>query len=483
VNYPDRRVFRLLILFLDLCALVAAFHLAVETRLGLNPYYGYQMTREVLDLLTPPLGLILLLWIPMTRWVSLYRPRRGGMIAGSAGQIVESVVAVAMLTILVTFFIRSFGIGFSRTFVLFFSAYSMATLMAARLILWAALGWCQRRGYAMERVAIVGAGPDTMALAGHLESAGTLGVTLRGVIAAGPDTGAVAMGNPVPVIGTIDEVGALINRHCLDRIIAVAGEIDRMGLQRLADTCTRMGVPLNRTAFGAELHAGHVRVHEVGDLSLLEIRGMQFTPAQEFVKRVFDIAAGSLLLAAGAPLMLLLAAVIKMTSPGSILYVAPRTGRGGRHFPFFKFRSMVADADARRGELKASNEKGGHIFKIKDDPRLTPVGRFMRRYSLDEMPQLLNVLKGDMSLVGPRPLPAPDLEQDGLSREHAFWASERTRVLPGLTGPWQVRGRSDLGFDEMIRLDVAYVRDWSLWGDIAILARTLPAVLKGKGAC
>ncbi|HEY3176817.1 MAG TPA: sugar transferase [Candidatus Polarisedimenticolia bacterium] len=483
MNYPDRRVFRLLILLLDLCALVGAFHLAVETRLGLNAFYGYQMTRDVVDLLTPPLGLILLLWIPMSRWVSLYRPRRGGILAGSAGQIVESVAAVAMLTILATFFIRSFGAGFSRTFVVFFSAYSMATLMAARLILWAALGWCQKRGYAQERIAIVGAGPDTKALAEHFESAGGLGLTLCGVIAAGPESAAGALGNPVPVLGTIEEVGALINRHRLDRIIAVAGEIDRMGLQRLAATCTRMGVPLNRLPFHAEVQAARLRVHEIGELSLLEVRGMQFTPAQEFIKRVFDIAAGSLMLMAAAPVMALLATAIKMTSRGPVLYLAPRTGRGGRHFPFYKFRSMVLGAEERRGELIGRNEKDGHLFKIKDDPRLTAVGRLMRRYSLDELPQLLNVLKGDMSLVGPRPLPASDLDQDGLSREHSFWAQERTRVLPGVTGPWQVRGRSDLGFEEMIRLDVAYVRDWSVWGDVAILARTLPAVLKGKGAC
>ena len=483
MTFPNRRVFRLLLLLLDMGALVAAFHLAVETRLGLNAFYGYQMSRSVVDVLTPPLGLILLLWIPMSWWMSLYRPRRGGMVAGSVSQILESVAALAVLTIVITFFIRNFGGSFSRSFVLFFAAYSTATLMAARMLLWFALSYSQRRGYAMERIAIVGTGADTKALAEHLEAAGDLGLTLCGVITASATTAPGVLGNPVPVLGAADDLGALINTHRLDRVIAVVGEIDRMTMQRLAAICTRMGVALNRLPIHQELQATRVRIHEIGDLSLLEVRGIQFTPAQEFAKRVFDIGVGVLLLAAAAPLMAALALLIKTTSRGAVLYVAPRTGRGGRHFPFYKFRSMVAGAEHRRGELVAGNEKDGHLFKIRNDPRLTRVGRFMRRYSLDELPQLLNVLKGEMSLVGPRPLPASDLESDGMSREHAFWAFERTRVLPGITGLWQVRGRSDLGFDDMIRLDVAYVRDWSLRGDLLILLQTLPAVLKGRGAC
>ena len=481
--FPNRRVFRLLLLLLDLCALVAAFDLAVETRIGLNAFYGYQMSRGVVDVLTPPLSLILLLWIPMSWWVSLYRPRRGGIVAGSISQILESVAAVGILTIVVTFFIRNFGGSFSRSFVLFFAAYSTATLLAARMLLWIALSQSQKRGYALERVAIVGAGADTKALAEHLESNGSLGLTLCGVITASEPQGAGVLGNPVPVLGTVQEIGALVNMHRLDRIIAVVSEIDRMTMQRLAATCTRMGVTLNRLPIHSELQATRVRIHELGDLSLLEVRGIQLTPAQEFAKRVFDITVGTVLLVAGGPLMLLLSLIIVTTSRGPVLYVAPRTGKGGRHFPFYKFRSMVAGAEQMRDRLFSGNEKDGHLFKIRKDPRLTRVGRFMRRFSLDELPQLLNVLKGEMSLVGPRPLPAADLESDGLSREHAFWATERTRVLPGMTGLWQVRGRSDLGFDDMIRFDVSYVRDWSLWGDMVILMQTLPAVLKGRGAC
>ena len=479
--YPDRRVFRLLLLLLDLCALIVSFALAVETRIALNPLYGYQMTYTAADVLVPPLGLILLLWIPLSAWLGLYRPRRG-VLLGSAAQVLESVAAVGVLTIVVTFFIRNFGEGFSRTFVLFFSAYSLATLMAARMTLWGVLVVFQRRGYAQERVAIAGSGSEAKNLARHLESARRLGVRLRGVITPSAEEASATLGNPVPILGSINDVGALINKHRLDRIIAVDSEIDRMGMQILAATCTRMGVALNRMPSNVELPASRLRVHEIGDLSVLEVRGIQFTRAQEIAKRIFDIVIGSGLLALFAPLLGTLAVAIKISSRGPILYVAPRVGKGGRHFPFYKLRSMVADAETRREELLAFNQQGGHLFKIHDDPRLTPIGRVLRRYSLDELPQLINVLKGDMGLVGPRPLPAGDLDLDGLSREHVFWARERTRVLPGITGLWQVRGRSSLGFDDMIRHDVAYVKNWSIWQDVLILFETIPAVVKGRGA-
>jgi len=482
--YLDRGVFRRLLLLLDLCALIAAFHLAARARIGLNGFYRFQMTPGVMDLLVPPLGLILLLWIPMSAWLTLYRPRRGGVLAGSLAQVAESVAALAILTIVVTFFIRDFGTGFSRSFVLFFSAIGMVTLMAARLVLWRLVRAFQGHGFAHERVAIVGSGADTKTLVEHLEAAGHPGVSICGVITVAGGAGSGMLGNPVPVIGTLDDVGGLINTHRIDRIIAVVSEMDRISVQSLAAICTRMGVTLNRLPVHSELQqASRVRVYEMGDLSLLEVRGLQFTPAQEFVKRLFDLTVGSLLLAASLPVVAVLAVLVRLTSRGPVLYVAPRVGKGGRHFPFYKLRTMVPGADTMKPALAGRNEQAGHLFKIKDDPRLTPVGRLMRRYSLDELPQLVNVLKGDMSLVGPRPLPAGDLPPDGLSRDHAFWAMERTRVLPGITGLWQVRGRNDLGFEEMIRHDIAYARNWSVWQDVRILAQTLPAVMRGRGAC
>ena len=156
-------------------------------------------------------------------------------------------------------------------------------------------------------------------------------------------------------------------------------------------------------------------------------------------------------------------------------------GRGGRHFSFHKFRTMYYDPHGRR-KVAAANEHNGHIFKIRRDPRITPVGRIMRRFSIDELPQLINVILGEMSLLGPRPLPAEDLDPDGMSRQHPTWAELRALVKPGLTGLWQVRGRSDLPFEEMIQLDLEYIQNWSLMLDLKILLATPLVVLTGRGA-
>jgi lipopolysaccharide/colanic/teichoic acid biosynthesis glycosyltransferase len=176
------------------------------------------------------------------------------------------------------------------------------------------------------------------------------------------------------------------------------------------------------------------------------------------------------------PLWLAVAGAVKLSSRGPVFYRDRRIGLGERAFGMMKFRTMYADAAERQASLEVDNEASGPLFKIKDDPRVTPFGRFLRRFSLDEMPQVLNVLWGEMSLVGPRPLPIRDYEQ------LLPWHRKRYLVLPGMTGLWQVSGRIDLSFDDLVRLDFYYIENWSIWLDITILARTLPAVLARRGA-
>ena len=194
------------------------------------------------------------------------------------------------------------------------------------------------------------------------------------------------------------------------------------------------------------------------------------------LKRVLDVLVAATLLVVLLPLLIVVVVVIKLTSPGPVFFRAPRVGVGQRVFVCRKFRTMVADAEARQKELEALNEADGAIFKIDDDPRLTPAGRFLRKTSIDELPQLYNVLRGEMSLVGPRPLPVRDVDL------MQAWHKQRHVVLPGITGLWQVSGRSDLGFDEMIDLDFRYIETWSFRRDLAILGRTFGAVFASKGA-
>jgi lipopolysaccharide/colanic/teichoic acid biosynthesis glycosyltransferase len=193
-------------------------------------------------------------------------------------------------------------------------------------------------------------------------------------------------------------------------------------------------------------------------------------------KRGLDILGSLFFIALFSPLLLLIAALVKITSPGPVFYVSARVGRGGRIFGFLKFRSMYTDADRRLESLKADNEKDGPIFKMKKDPRVTPLGRFLRKYSLDELPQLFNVLKGDMSLVGPRPPIPHEVEQ------YDAYCRERLSVRPGLTCYWQIMGRSNLSFQEWMELDHRYLREMGLWTDLKILLKTPMAVLRGEGA-
>jgi len=209
---------------------------------------------------------------------------------------------------------------------------------------------------------------------------------------------------------------------------------------------------------------------------LFELKPPVFEGVDYVLKRSFDFVASSALLVLLSPVLIGSAALVKLSSRGPVLYRCLRPGVGGQPFECLKFRTMVSNADQLQAELEEANEATGALFKIKDDPRMTSVGRFLRRFSLDELPQLLNVVRGDMSLVGPRPLPARDFER------LEEWHKKRYLVLPGVTGLWQVSGRADLDFDDMVRLDFLYLERWSVFLDITVLLKTIPAILRGRGA-
>jgi exopolysaccharide biosynthesis polyprenyl glycosylphosphotransferase len=209
---------------------------------------------------------------------------------------------------------------------------------------------------------------------------------------------------------------------------------------------------------------------------LFELRPPIFGGTQWATKRTFDVVVSSLIVIVGLPVWLVIALAIKLTSRGPVFYADPRVGLAEGRFEMLKFRTMVAGAAEQQATLERANEASGALFKIRADPRVTGVGRFLRRYSLDELPNLMNVLRGEMSLVGPRPLPLRDftLLDD--------WHRRRYNVLPGVTGLWQVAGRSDLTFDDLVRLDFYYLENWSIWLDISILVKTPFAVFARRGA-
>jgi exopolysaccharide biosynthesis polyprenyl glycosylphosphotransferase len=271
-------------------------------------------------------------------------------------------------------------------------------------------------------------------------------------------------------------VGELLELLRPDDVVLNEGDFGEAAVLEIVETAHRAGVKVRIAPKTTELLIERGEYVPGQGMPLFELRPPVLAGADWAVKRTFDLVVSVLVVVAGLPLWLLIAAAIKLDSPGPILYRDPRIGVGMREFGMFKFRTMVRGASARQGELEERNEAGGALFKIRSDPRITRVGRILRRFSLDEMPQLLNVLRGEMTLVGPRPLPVRDYVR------LEAWHRKRYLVLPGITGLWQISGRSNLTFDDLVRLDFYYIENWSIWLDISILIKTPVAILAGRGA-
>ncbi|MBK5229734.1 MAG: sugar transferase, partial [Thermoleophilia bacterium] len=276
-------------------------------------------------------------------------------------------------------------------------------------------------------------------------------------------------------LGRIEDIEDHFDR--IDEVIIADPDFPAELAVDLVDRCHRGGVVLRVAPSTMEILFAKQAEFVPGEtLPLFELKPPVLEGTDFVIKRVFDIVVSALMLTLLSPLLLAIAVAIKLTSNGPVFFRSPRPGIGGETFDCFKFRTMQLNADALQEELELLNEAGGALFKIRDDPRLTPVGGFLRRSSLDEVPQLLNVLRGEMSLVGPRPLPRRDYER------LEDWHKKRYLVLPGLTGLWQVSGRSELDFDDLVRLDFLYIERWSVFLDIVIILRTIPAVFARRGA-
>jgi exopolysaccharide biosynthesis polyprenyl glycosylphosphotransferase len=477
MHVRNQRFYRAMQFVLDLLAVTIAWSCTVQMRVLLNPLTRQRVSWTHASIWAPSLLLVLMLWIIMACRLSFYRIEGPIRLWHSIINAAEAALLANCIIVIVTFFSRQMGTGVSRSFFMIFAPLSFLSLGLARCVSVAAAALAEQHWPTPIRAALLG----DVCHAGRmveLMSSANIANVIKGLIIPEGQT-AAGLSLPMPILGTTSQLAEVINREQLNRVILLNGSISRSELDECSKIFQRMGVIVNCTVdFAPEPSRINV-VNEYG-LPLVELRPLSFTQGREFVKRAFDLVASASALILLCPTLLVIATLVKLTSPGPVLYKAPRVGRGGRHFMFLKFRSMYATMD--RTHVAHANEKQGHIFKIKQDPRVTPVGRLLRRYSLDELPQLINVLRGEMSLVGPRPLPAGDLGPDGMSREFADWSEGRSAVYPGITGLWQVKGRSELPFEEMVRLDLQYIREWSLLLDIKIILATPGLVMKGVGA-
>jgi exopolysaccharide biosynthesis polyprenyl glycosylphosphotransferase len=477
MHVRNLRFFQTMQFVLDLLAVTIAWSCTIQMRVLLNPLATQRVTSNSGSFWAPSLILVLVLWVSMAWRLGLYRGDGIIRLWSSLVNTTEGALLASCSIALVTFFSRHFGAGVSRSFFMIFAPLSLLSLGIARCISVVAAMLAERHWPAPVRAALLGDRLHADRLVDLMRSANLSNVIKGLILPEGHTVDGLPL--PMPVLGTTAQLAAVINREQLNRIILLNGSTSRAELEECSKVCKRMGVIVNCTVdFTPE--PGRVNVRNHYGLPLVELRPLSFTKSHHFIKRGFDIIAASIALIVLGPVMLVIAVLIKWTSEGPVLYKAPRVGRGGRHFMFLKFRSMYTAMD--REQVAHANEKQGHIFKIKDDPRVTRIGGVIRRYSLDELPQLINVLRGDMSLVGPRPLPAGDLGPDGMSVEFADWSEGRSLVYPGITGLWQVNGRSELPFEEMVRFDLQYIREWSLLLDIKIILATPGLVVKGVGA-
>jgi exopolysaccharide biosynthesis polyprenyl glycosylphosphotransferase len=271
-------------------------------------------------------------------------------------------------------------------------------------------------------------------------------------------------------------VERLLAETKLDELIVADTDVSDERLLEIVDAAERRGVKVRVAPRTTELLIERGEYVAGLGAPLFDLKSPIFAGTDWALKRLFDIVVSALILIVGLPVWLLVALLVKCTSRGPVFYADPRVGLGEREFRMLKFRTMVVDADRQQELLERANEATGALFKIREDPRVTRVGGVLRRLSLDEIPNVVNVLRGEMSLVGPRPLPLRDYER------LEPWHRRRYNVLPGITGLWQVAGRSDLTFDDLVRLDFYYLENWSIWLDISILFRTPAAILSRRGA-
>lgn len=381
---------------------------------------------------------------------------------------------------LIAFFQLSLGQALEFWGIANYSPVSVVLLFWALSLLFLPLSRGSFRHYAVphlntpQNTAIVGAGFVGQAIARKVRKHPEYNLRIVGFLDDDPHELGTDL-DDLPILGSEDELIETIRRYRVSRVILAFSNRQSERLLEIIRSAGLRDVHISIVPRYFELMAANITVADVEGIPVLDVPAPSISRLSRFTKRAFDLAITIPAMIVLAPLFLAIAAAIKIGSRGPVFFRQPRMGRDDRVFYIYKFRTMVDGAETMRSDLLEVNESTGPLFKIREDPRVTHVGAWLRRTSLDELPQLINVLKGEMSLVGPRPFVVYEDERI------AGWARRRLDLTPGITGLWQVSGRNDIGFDEMVKLDYLYVNNWSLWWDIKILLRTIPIVLGRRG--
>jgi exopolysaccharide biosynthesis polyprenyl glycosylphosphotransferase len=460
---------------LDLTLAVAAFVLAYIVR------YRLQILRPVFEANNAPFEpyipyvvLYAALLLLNYRGIGLYKPVRGRGLLEEIYKIVNGVTNATVVVMAVSFVFQP--TVFSRLMLVYSAAFSILLLALVRIIERAIRAYLRARGIGVQRVLVVGAGDTARRVLQIMLGNRSLGFQPVGYLDDDPTRGSSDMGR-LRGLGAIDNLERAVQQFHVDRVVITLPWRYHDRIIDLIQTCQRFNVDVSVVPDVFQLNLRQLQIENLDGIPLLSVHGaVPLQGGTRVLKRLFDLLFVLLAAPVWLPIFGLVALAIRLEGPGPIFYFARRTGESGREFRMMKFRSMVPNAEAMRDDLIRTLELDPRHPKIKDDPRVTQVGRFIRRTSLDELPNLINVLLGHMSLVGPRP-PTPDEV-----RLYQPWHMQRLTVKPGMTGLWQVSGRSDVPFDEMCLLDIYYIENWSMQLDAQILMMTVPRVLLRQGA-
>jgi exopolysaccharide biosynthesis polyprenyl glycosylphosphotransferase len=454
----------------DILLVSLAFTLAYRTRSILHLEHIFFLTPEQMALV---LGAAWLAWVAIAWWLEIYEKLDSGHPRVILRDAAKQCVYGALCLVVMEYVLR---LELSRFFVLLFAALAWILLLIFRLTAGRVSG-ALRRGFTRPHyLMVVGTGDRARLLAKALEDSVEYGVRLRGFLSERPETAPaeIALGAKYPVY-PIRELPALLREHVIDEIVFAVGSESLAGLEEVFLLCDEEGVR-TRVAVDFFPHVNStISLDRLGSTPLLTFSAAPYDEIRLLVKRIIDMTIAGAALIALSPLMAAIGIVIRLTSRGPAIFHQVRCGLNGRQFVFYKFRSMVENAEDLKPALAHLNTRET-AFKIPGDPRQTRVGHFLRKFSIDEWPQLWNVLRGDMSLVGPRPAVPSEVQL------YKRWQRRRLRMRPGLTCLWAVCGRDQVDFETWMKMDMQYIDNWSLALDWNILLRTIPRVLTGHGA-
>ena len=457
-----------------LVAYIAATVLVVEAHAGPTLAAFLSMRVKLANLLL--FAAVVWVWHVILSMCGMYASRR---LSTRSAEILDALKATTLCTVSLALMGLFFSIQMiTPRFMIIFWALSFAFFSAGRLLMRSVLYGVRRRGHNLRYILILGTNHRALQFANSIEARPELGYRILGFVDEAWSGIETFHMSGRPLVATLESLPEFLRRNVVDE---VANYLPLRSFyahaSQVAALCELHGIILRFDSDIFGLKRAQSQSDQItGDHHITCYPGMG-SGWPLILKRVIDFTGALIALFLLAPVLLIAAFLVKLTSPGPVFFFQERVGYNKRRFRIFKFRTMVPGAEKMMSDLERLNEVSGPVFKIRHDPRITPIGKYLRRASIDELPQLINVLKGDMSLVGPRPLPVRDY--NGFNED---WQRRRFSVRPGITCLWQVNGRSSITFEQWMKLDLQYMDEWSLWLDIKILARTIPAVLKGSGA-